>query len=1095
MKKFKTLALMLLITLMANFIPVSAASVWDSAFGIMDVGFYEKEEGGREVRVKFDETNIENIKSVKLYTKVDKSRYGYVNNQWTWISECVEGSVFDLTARQLNNFICDLNESNIKDFGVHVVDRIEVILNDGTKKVSYNRNYYTYLGENDKENGELIIYNAISEEYEPLYIENSALEKGRVKLGESQNFTFDVLSNKSGVKPSKIYITFKKYSETNPSEQVVVAEKIDEIRYKASLTLNNSLDTGDWQASTIEFVDNYGRTFKTEANSNTFLVVSENADIDAPVLESIVVEKNIFDASVENQISFFINASDDISGIEDIWLQMKNGDSTTTWTNCYVEENSQYNYRVDLGGLIKNGTYEMEIIKIKDKAGNYNYYVPSKEKYMNSYERDRYFEWDFSNLTIEVINSTIQEDVEVEPLQVEILDLKNYSQNITNGNEVSFELQVKSNKAIVGGSADFIGPEYRYIRADFYNDDYSFNENGYVVYNKSEDGIYTLKFTANHTSYQYLGSGKYIIDYIFFYCYDENNSYQSYYLYDPRKEWVGDNVKIFDFSPLDVYCENPNEDILAPEILEISFDNAVTTPGGSVEVSIKATDDKSGFKEESYWRSPMINYWIGNKYLSVNLNEYDEVNNIFKGRIEIPSYLSTGVYNPQDITISDIAGNTRNYNWYNMEERSVLSQGTILVKRNLNELLPPVISTNIKKDNEVFKAPFTPIVTTDHGTVKMVLNGEEYNGEPINKLGDYHLYIVVTGVDGSVSTSKVTFKVITEISNDTTADQIIEQIINSTEKVIELQVKNDSLEVDKSIFEAIKGTDKTVSFTQEDGTVWTFEGKDIKDENLAGIGNVKISVSNIPAQENRESISSIDSAAKVIHFDYHGVLPGKAKVKVKVENPEDVMGKELTFYYFNPETQKAEKIQGPLSVDNNGFITVEIEHCSDYFLSVYDNLHLAVEEQPQVPVEEQPQVPVEEQPQVPVEEQPQVPVEEQPQVPVEEQPQVPVEEQPQVPAEEQPQVPVEEKPEVPVEEQSQVPVEEQPEAPLEEAAESKTNNEKILDAKIEVAKSEEKKVAEGKGLPNTGRRVSSTTMIMVALIAIVGGFKLRKRVK
>lgn len=90
-----------------------------------------------------------------------------------------------------------------------------------------------------------------------------------------------------------------------------------------------------------------------------------------------------------------------------------------------------------------------------------------------------------------------------------------------------------------------------------------------------------------------------------------------------------------------------------------------------------------------------------------------------------------------------------------------MSKGTILVKRNLNEKLPPVITTNIEQENQLFKALF-------HGTVKMLLNDKEYNWKPINKLGDYHLYITATGVDGSISTAKVSFKVITEINNETT---------------------------------------------------------------------------------------------------------------------------------------------------------------------------------------------------------------------------------------------------------------------------------------------------------------------------------------
>ena len=116
---------------------------------------------------------------------------------------------------------------------------------------------------------------------------------------------------------------------------------------------------------------------------------------------------------------------------------------------------------------------------------------------------------------------------------------------------------------------------------------------------------------------------------------------------------------------------------------------------------------------------------------------------------------------------------------------------------------------------------------------------------------------------------------------------------------------------------------------------------------------IKISVSNEPEEENKEKIENIYSEARVIHFDYHGVLPGKATVKVKVDNYEGLLDKELTFYYFNPETQKAEKVQGPLSIDKDGYVTVEIEHCSDYFLSLNDTLHLDNSEVPETPKDEE----------------------------------------------------------------------------------------------------------------------------------------------
>ena len=440
-----------------------------------------------------------------------------------------------------------------------------------------------------------------------------------------------------------------------------------------------------------------------------------------------------------------------------------------------------------------------------------------------------------------------------------------------------------------------------------------------------------------------MASGKYQLDYISVYYYDENNQYSNKRIYDERYQWLSDGDITYDFSKLDFMCENPNEDITPPEILEISTDKSVITPGETVEVRVKVTDDVSGFIDEyGYYQSAYLYYQTNNGTLCFYSNEYDEETNEYIFNVEIPSYYSTGKYNINSIDIRDAANNYKSCSWWNEEDKALLSQGTILVKSDLNELLPPEISTNIENNGQAFKASFEPVVSSDHGTISMLLNDEVYNGEPISKLGNYKLYITATGVDGSVSTKLVSFKVIAEINNETTPEEVIDQIINSPDKVVEIEVKNEEMEIDKSIFEAINGTDKEVSFAQEDGTVWTFAGKDITDENLESIGNIKISVSSIPEEENRDQIESLDPGARVIHFDYHGILPGKATVKVKVDNPDDLMGKDLTFYYFNPETQQAEKVQGPLSIDKDGYVTVEIEHCSDYFLSEDDTLHIPV---------------------------------------------------------------------------------------------------------------------------------------------------------
>ncbi|MBE6055213.1 MAG: LPXTG cell wall anchor domain-containing protein, partial [Clostridium sartagoforme] len=134
----------------------------------------------------------------------------------------------------------------------------------------------------------------------------------------------------------------------------------------------------------------------------------------------------------------------------------------------------------------------------------------------------------------------------------------------------------------------------------------------------------------------------------------------------------------------------------------------------------------------------------------------------------------------------------------------------------------------------------------------------------------------------------------------------------------------------KEIFEAIAGTDKVITFKQEDGTSWTFNGKDIDKNNLK---DIKLSLSNKPSEEAKVAINEVDKNPIFIKFDYHGILPGKALVKIKLENYEDLKDKNLTLYYYNEETKSIEKINDNIKVDNNGFVTIEISHCSDYFLS------------------------------------------------------------------------------------------------------------------------------------------------------------------
>lgn len=87
-----------------------------------------------------------------------------------------------------------------------------------------------------------------------------------------------------------------------------------------------------------------------------------------------------------------------------------------------------------------------------------------------------------------------------------------------------------------------------------------------------------------------------------------------------------------------------------------------------------------------------------------------------------------------------------------------------------------------------------------------------------------------------------------------------------------------------------------------------------------------------PNKKKIESIIKEDVKAKYISFNYHGNLPSKASIKVPVSDMfKD--GNRLNLYYYNENKDEIELITTSVKVIN-GYVTFEIEHCSDYFLTM-----------------------------------------------------------------------------------------------------------------------------------------------------------------
>ncbi len=203
--------------------------------------------------------------------------------------------------------------------------------------------------------------------------------------------------------------------------------------------------------------------------------------------------------------------------------------------------------------------------------------------------------------------------------------------------------------------------------------------------------------------------------------------------------------------------------------------------------------------------------------------------------------------------------------------------------------------------------------------------------------GNYISYYGVTlpetvkGLSFNVINTGRTPDVITGTSNK----NIVNQIKNSsTDSLIYVDYSSNSIVVSE-VFEAIKGTDRTVVF-ESDGIQWIVNGKDVVSE----IKNVDLKVSIVVAKNdysNQGEIRQITkgSNAYVLHFADNGVLPGKMKVRIKLDySMRNYLGTSgIYLYYYDPVKKEMQVIAENLDIAKDNYIEFEISHCSSYILT------------------------------------------------------------------------------------------------------------------------------------------------------------------
>lgn len=127
--------------------------------------------------------------------------------------------------------------------------------------------------------------------------------------------------------------------------------------------------------------------------------------------------------------------------------------------------------------------------------------------------------------------------------------------------------------------------------------------------------------------------------------------------------------------------------------------------------------------------------------------------------------------------------------------------------------------------------------------------------------------------------------------------------------------------------------DKVIFVNDNDGTFgysWAFDKNDFNNNDFEFDLGIKFTSDK---QYQIEKIVGSDIKKEFISFDYHGALPSSATIKIPVDKTKFKDNDVLHLYYFNEEQNSIEEINSRVKV-KNGYVTFDIEHCSDYFLTM-----------------------------------------------------------------------------------------------------------------------------------------------------------------
>ena len=163
------------------------------------------------------------------------------------------------------------------------------------------------------------------------------------------------------------------------------------------------------------------------------------------------------------------------------------------------------------------------------------------------------------------------------------------------------------------------------------------------------------------------------------------------------------------------------------------------------------------------------------------------------------------------------------------------------------------------------------------------------------------------------------------LENDKITNDIIQKIAEQEENIfIEIYAENKPV-IDSSVFEAIKGANKTISIIY-DNVEWIFNGRNIVEAKTI---DVSVSISDLANE-----LDNVSNDGIMIDFANNGNLPGKCLIRIKSDDLKILDNKNANVYYFNETENNFNKVAMQIIASGDGYYEFYINHNSKYIMTL-----------------------------------------------------------------------------------------------------------------------------------------------------------------